>query len=493
MSQDPGGVGRRSAIAIKWEALTTVLRFVLQIGVQVILARMLGPDAYGVFGMALVVITLATFLTEFGFSINLIQREDLTQEDIRLINTWQVGLGLMVALVMYLSAQAVAGYFNEPRVESVVRWLGVGAVFNAMAGTPSALMARHLNHRQRGLAGLAGYAFGYVLLGIPMAWSGMGIEALVWAWIGQSGFNWLAMTWLQRYPMRPLLWSARAPALLSVGVVAFFTNIVNWTIVNTDRILVGRYLGAHPAGVYTVSYNLANTPNALLLGSLQSVLFSANAKLQGQQGRMRAGFLKVLSVVLVLLLPVFVAGALLAPEVIGVLYGERWVEAGPVLGVLLVSMPLYVAWGISTPILWNTGHQHWEALLQLPVLVLGVGALYWASSHGLVAMALVTVVITLARCLVVTGMALRVLEIGLAEWGPLVLRAVGLTSVLTAALGAMLWGLRAAQLPAWVVAAVALAWMALLILAFLRWGHARWTGEAAWEMLANVRSKLVRV
>ena len=58
--------------ALKWSALTTVARFVLQLGAQVALARMLGPGNYGIYGIGMTVLMFATFLSGASFSLSLI-------------------------------------------------------------------------------------------------------------------------------------------------------------------------------------------------------------------------------------------------------------------------------------------------------------------------------------------------------------------------------------------------------------------------------------
>lgn len=469
MSAGTSGLGGASVSAMKWEALLTVARYGLQLGAQILLARMLGPDIYGVFGMALVVMTFAGFVTEFGFSMNLVQRADLTDEDIRLVNTWQWIQGLVVAGGLFWLAPEVAGYFGEPRVEPVVRWLAVVGFLNAVAGTPSALMARAMNFRARGMVDVAGYAVGYVGVALPMAWMGFGVEALVAAWLVQAAVKWLGLCWMQRFPQRFLLWSPRARALMQVGVTAFFTNVVNWTLTNVDRVLIGRLMNAHAVGVYTASYNLANTPNSLLIGSLQGVLLSATARLQNERERMQGVYVQVVAAVLVCLAPAFGVASMLGPEVIRVLYGDRWDGAGPVLGILLAGMPFYVLWGVSTPVLWNTGRRHWEAMLQLPVLVIAVLLLFFAAQKGLLWMACVASGVFVGRALVVSAAAAHRVGVPARRALGLVARALGLWGGLAAWLWPALGAMRAQGWPAGGVLVAAVLWTLALVALGWRW------------------------
>ena len=90
-------LGKKGVAAVKWGAISSAGRFVLQLGAGVVLARLLGPDAYGVFGMGLLVFTLSNFLAEFGFGWGLVQRVDLHPDDVRFAFTWQLVTGTAAA------------------------------------------------------------------------------------------------------------------------------------------------------------------------------------------------------------------------------------------------------------------------------------------------------------------------------------------------------------------------------------------------------------
>lgn len=76
-------LGQAGAQAVRWSVLTSAARLVLQLLIQIWLARMLGPQVFGVFAIGLVTLTLAGFLAGFGLSWNLMQRAELEEADIR--------------------------------------------------------------------------------------------------------------------------------------------------------------------------------------------------------------------------------------------------------------------------------------------------------------------------------------------------------------------------------------------------------------------------
>lgn len=404
-------LGQSGVSAFKWSALSTGSRFLLQLVAQVILARTLGPEAYGIFTIGIVVLTFANFVSGFGFSWSLLQRAEVNDEDIRFAWTWQLLVGLATMVALYFMAPWLAEYFREPRAQSVIEWLSLACLLNAAAAPATYLLQRDLNFRAVGLIQVGGYAVGYVAVGVPMALLGWGTASLVAAWLVQCGVVFVASYAAKPHQIRPLLWYADAGAALDTGKAVFLTNVVNWILNNLDRILIARLLNAHALGLYNVAYNLATQPNALLLGALQPAFLAAGARLQNELQRLGRAYQQMLAALLVLTVPAFVFLALISSDIILILYGKQWADAGWVLGILFLAMPAYVVWGISTPVLWNAGRKHYEFALQIPIIGLGFMGFYFFASQGIRAAAAVAAAMLLVRAAVMSAAAFKALSL----------------------------------------------------------------------------------
>ncbi|WEF35676.1 oligosaccharide flippase family protein [Pseudoduganella chitinolytica] len=202
----------------------------------------------------------------------------------------------------------------------------------------------------------------------------------------------------------------------------FFTNLCNWLLNNIDRLLLGRFLNAHAVGIYTIGYNLANTPNSLFLTALQPAFLAAGTKLQDDPARLREAYVAIQASVWILVAPVFVLLSCVAPQLIAVLYGPGWEPSGPVLATLALAMPAYVCWGLSTPVLWNTGGKHLESILQVPVLAGAAVALWLFAAQGPLMAALVAAGTLIARALVIATAACVRLKVDPASIGAIAWR-----------------------------------------------------------------------
>jgi lipopolysaccharide exporter len=415
--------------ALKWSALTTVARFVLQFASQVALARLLGPGNFGVYGIGLAVLTFVGFLSGASFSYSLMLQPTVTREDIRFSFTWQMVAGLACAAAMYAAAPWLAGFFGDARVEGMVQLLSLASLLMAAAAPATYLLQRDLDFRRLGFIQLWSYAAGYLAVGVPMALAGHGAYSLGVACVVQAAVA-LVLTYRAKpHPVAPLFRHANGGETLATGRAVFLTNVVNWLLANLDRVIIGRVLNAHAVGIFMLAYNLASIPNTLLVGALQPAFVATGAKLQDNRERMAQGWLLALACILVLAMPAAVAMAMLSSDLVRLLYGPQWMESAWVLAVMFLCLPAWACWGLSTPVLWNTNRRQYEYQLQLPLLALAAPAWWYVAPGGVRGIAIVSCVVIFARAAVIVAATLRALGL---RWNTLArdaLRGLALSSL----------------------------------------------------------------
>lgn len=430
----PGALRSLAERAFKWSALTTGGRFVLQFVAQVILARLLGPGNYGVYGIGMVVLTFAAFLSSNAFSYILMLQKDVDAQDVRFAFTWQLIAGALCAGAMYASAGWIAGFFGDTRIERMVHWLAAACLLMALAGPATCLLQRDLNFRVLGLLQMVSYAAGYIVVGVPMALQGHGAQALAAACVVQAAVALVGAFAARPHSIRPLLRHPLARDTLHTGRTVFQTNIVNWLLSNMDRIVIGRLLTTHAVGLYGVAYNIASIPNVLLVQAMQPTFLAAGARLQDKPQQLARAWLTVLACVLVLLTPAAVMMSLLAGDLVRVLYGSAWLDAGWVMAVMFLCVPAWACLGLSTPVLWNTGRKHLEATLQVPLLVLALPAWWLLARHGgLHAVVFASAVLIFGRAGVVVASGLVALGMRWRHLLPFALRGAALGALAGAA------------------------------------------------------------
>lgn len=408
-------LGSRSITAFLWGGGGAFLRLFLQVATQVVLARVLGPEQYGLFAMGVIVMSFSAFFSDIGLAYGLIQRQQLDSTHIRFVFTWQIVLGLTVTTALAGLSGVLAEFFHEPRMAPLILALAPLAFLQAVSAVSLNLLKRELDFKPLQIAQTVAYFVGYVCLGIPFALAGAGVWALVVAWGMQSLLSLVLMYRAVPHPLKPLFQHVDARSMGHFGGTVLLTNLVNWLISNIDRAVLARTLSSASVGLYANAYNLVNTPSSTLLGFIQPVMYSACAKVQDDPSRVRKAYLMLMAGIALAVMPVFFAMAAVADTLVLGLYGQRWAGAAEVLRPMALAMPFVLLWGITTPVLWNTGRTMLEFKLQLPLVLLWLAGAILAVQYSIAALAWTVFGLVLLRAALFTAIATRILKVGLAD------------------------------------------------------------------------------
>jgi O-antigen/teichoic acid export membrane protein len=397
--------------AVFWGGFGSLMRAGLQIGTQIILARLLGPSEYGVFAIASIVLSFSRFFSDVGISYGLIQKKTVSDDDIRYVFTWQLVMGSVVAIAVYLLAEPLSHFFHEPRIIDVLRVASVICLIGALTSPSMNLLKRELDFKAIQTSQVAAYICGYIVVGVPLALAGFQVWALIGAFITNELMNLVMMYRRTRHPIGIRFKPEEDSGLLVYGIRVFATNILNWIISNIDRVIIGRAFPAREVGLYSVSYNLVSSPTLMVISVVQSALFSTSARVQDDFERLRRALLTMIGAVTLLLFPVFAGMAAVSDTLLLALYGESWVGATELLRPVALAMPLYLLLGMATPLLWVSGQTQKEFTIQIPIALGFVAAAGIASQFSMEAVAWTVFGMYFCRAFVIVSVTCRALHL----------------------------------------------------------------------------------
>ncbi len=397
----------RSFSALLWSYAGALAKVLAQLVIQVALARMLGPLAFGQAAMVLVVLGFGWLLADGGFGSALIQKAELSDDDIAYALGWVSLLSLIIGVVIFASAPLLAWQLKDEAYTDLMRACGVLIPLQALSNIPMSLLRRNLDMKRQQLLNVGGYLVGVGVIGMALALAGYGAWALVIGFAAQTVINLVFGYLAIKFPLRIKFSGDRA--LRNFGFSVMATNMANWAIDSIDRIVIGKLWGSSSLGEYSAAGNLSRAPAAMLVGAAQSVVFSSASRVQDDHARVRRGFIAAASLVLLITCPVFGFLSLHAPLVMHVLYGERWLNAAPLFAALCVAIPSYALLSIAGPTLWSVGAARSEFKVQASIVVLLVVGLYLLSDYPLVNVVwLVPALYALRSLLVLLALAHRI-------------------------------------------------------------------------------------
>lgn len=315
-----------------WMMASQIATQVLGLITAVVVARFLGPRDVGLAAEALVFGSLALVLVDFGFASAVVQRPSLSPADISTVFWTGTALGVVLTLAGVALSWPIADLYGEPEVQPLFAVLSLAFLFTAPGIVQGALLAREMKFRSLEIRTIvATVASGAVGIGLAVGGAGP------WAIIGQH----LVITGVST----ALLWRAsswRPQALFSMDSLrsmaaytgnVFGTRALIWASISLDNFLIGKYIGAGALGAYSIAYNLMSTPLKRIAAPLTNVLFPAFSRIRDPE-LVGSAWLRASGVMAAITVPITMGVIPVAPELIGVLFGDEWDAAVPLLQIL---------------------------------------------------------------------------------------------------------------------------------------------------------------
>jgi O-antigen/teichoic acid export membrane protein len=346
----------------------------LQIGTTLVLARLLSPTDYGLQSMVLTLTAFFSLFKDAGLSVATVQRETLTEEHISTLFWINLGLGAFLMVAVAAAAPFLAAFYKEPRL----LWLTVASasifLFNSLSVQHKALLDREMRFSTSVKIDMLSATIGSVIA-VVMAAMGFGYWSLICQNISLpimgTAATWIAKPWV---PGRPR-WTSELRSMVRFGGTVTLNTVVIYVAYNTEKILLGRFWGAAPLGIYTRAYQLATLPVQQLIGAVHSVAFSVLSRMQSEVKRLQRAYLKSLSMIVSLTMPVVLSTTLFPDEIVLIMLGRKWMGAAVVLRLL---SPTVLVFALINPLSWflqatgRVGRSLKIAILICPVVILGI-------------------------------------------------------------------------------------------------------------------------
>lgn len=335
------GVAAKSGV--KWNSVSQTGQQVAQLITIAVLARLLAPSDFGLVGMATVVTGFVTLFKDLGTSAAIVQSREITEELLCSVFWTNVAVGIFGTIVLAVFAPLAASFYHEPRVTVILRVLGLSFAISGLTTLQQALLERNLEFRTLARVQVAGVGCGAVT-GIGSALAGLG----VWALVVQSLTNvsivslllWRLSGWRPRLLFRP--GEVRRIGHYSLNLVGF--NTFNYFSRNADYLLIGRYLGTAPLGVYTLAYRIMLYPLQSITNVVSRVMFPVYSRLQDEDDRLRFAYLRTVGMIAFVTFPMMVGLWVVAEPFVLSVFGTKWISVVPLIKILaLVGMAQSIA------------------------------------------------------------------------------------------------------------------------------------------------------
>ncbi len=353
-----------------------ILKLIDTFGI-ITLARLLSQESFGVFGIiSFVVFTFLSFFSDVGFGAALIQKEEVSDDDLRTTFTIQQALVTLILLATWIVAPWVGRFYNLGNSGAwLVRILSLSLFLTSFKTIPSIMLERRLRFELLIIPEII-ETVSYNAIAVYMAMHGYGVWSLVIAVIARTVLGAIALNVIAPWKIGWQLNKKSARELLHFGVPFQLNSVLALIKDNITPTIIAVWYGPSAVGFVNVAQNISSRPMEIST-IVSRITFPTYSRIQGDKERLKRWIEKSIHLMSVVYFPAIIGLIVTARPILEFLYAnksDKWLPALPTLLWFLVAAIPVVITTTYTNAIYATGH---------PKIVLSLMALYTALTWGI--------------------------------------------------------------------------------------------------------------
>lgn len=323
----------KAASGMFWTAIQKYSTMLIGFISGIILARLLTPEDYGAIGMLSIFMSLAEVFIDAGFGSALIQKKSPTTNDYSTVFYFNIGMSLLLYLVLFFSAPAIADYYRMPILRKILRIQGLILFVYAFSIIQRNQIRKNLQFRKLSMITIITSIVSLIVT-VVMAYRGCGVWSLVAQnFIGASipcVFFWVSVNWK---PSMAFSW-ASFKELFGFGSFMFFTSFLTTFSQRISSLLIGRKYDSAAMGYYTKATTTSQYATLSIAGVMIQTTYPLYASVQDDRDRLINLVKRITSTLAYISIPFLCVLIIIAKPLFLLLYSERWLACVPYFQVL---------------------------------------------------------------------------------------------------------------------------------------------------------------
>ena len=410
--QPAEGLTRKTMRGIFWSGTSQFMIQGISFFVNIVLARLLFPEDFGILAMAALFIEMTGLISDFGLSAALIQRKKINQTQRSTAFWMNILVGVTLVGLSVLCAPLAADFFRRDIIAPVIMVSSIGFVIRAVGGVHRALMTRQLRFKTLAIPDVVGIlAFSASV--IPMVLMGLGLWSIVLANLVSalisSTILWRLSSWRPSFLFD---WAA-CRDLMSFGLNVLGEQVLDYVNVNVDYLIISRLLGEAMLGIYTFAFNLMTAPLRKIAQMVTRVTFPAFSQVQTDNAVLRAGYLKSVRYISLITFPILTGLGVLADDFIRLVYGNKWIAA-------IVPLQIMCLDGLIRTISTTTGsilYAKNRADIGFKWKIVTVCVVYIGAQYGIIGVSIAVALATLVLAPIIQVITHRLMDLRFSPFG----------------------------------------------------------------------------
>lgn len=333
-----------------WSFLDSFLGQSISFLTGLILARLLGPSEYGLIGIVTIFINVFNAIVDSGLSNALIRKTNADNEDYGTIFIVNMVISFFLYSLLFISVPIISRFFNSPILVPLCRVMGLVIIINATSIIQNTYLSKQLDFKTKTKASVISSAISGII-GILMAYSGVGVWALVGQQIIRQLLNSLSLWIFSKYYVQLRFSYVKFKSLWSYGWKILLSSVLYSIWNDLTQIVIGRYYSTSTLGYYTRANQFSCIFSSNLTSVVQRVSYPVLSIIQEDDNRLKITYQKIVKTTMFVTFIMMIAMSACAKSIILTLLGDKWLDSIILLRLISLSMMLYPLHALNLTVL----------------------------------------------------------------------------------------------------------------------------------------------
>ncbi len=327
----------QSINGVKWTTFSTVFKAILQIIQLMILARFLDKSDFGILAILMLFVSFSQVFVDFGIGKAIVHYQNISRRELSTLYWINILFGFLTYFILFLVSGFIADFYNEPLLSGYINLIGLVLIIQSFGLQFDTLFQKSLSFNVIAKIEIVATTVSF-MAALLLVFNGFGIFSLIYPIIIMASIKALLLIsfGLKYHKPQFIFRIKEISKYISFGSYSVGNAVVSNISAQMDTILIGKFLGTEILGLYSILKELILRPSQIISPIVTKVAFPTMSKVNNDLKVVKNMYLKIINYVSSITFPIYIATIILAPEIISIFLGEKWLEGVLIFQILAI-------------------------------------------------------------------------------------------------------------------------------------------------------------